>query len=502
MLAISNCKVIFVRNQQHCCFNLKAFTPYTKLPRFIILILLALLVVFQIAGEKIPVNEGAIGDGIFFRQVAIEFVDVIDADSYNYWQLQHILPFAIVHVVYVIFGLDLEPAPLLSGMLILNFILLWLGIYWFTQLSKKMRLSVNMDLFAFVLLFFNFLILKEAWYNPFSSDMFAFALGIGMANYFLRYEKTKLLLLTLVGVFVSPILLPIGGFLLLLPGDKLEMFGGPRPKSVAPVAVTALVIFVLTVLGLITNRFTNLQASLLYISCILAVGCVVFFMLYKNPVNWSKSFMQFRKKIKPEKLTALLILFASAAVILFLLSGTNANIEFSMLATNFWLELLRYPFDFITGHLAYFGVLFVLILLFFNRFLKEMAKLGMGCTLVILLFLILFFYPDSSILIPFTPLLVVIVIKAIRRFELQTKDLIVVGLINLLLSLFYLPLNVPRMVEGLESKAYVLFPAQRYFLHYGNHQNVYVYAVGLLLAIGLMVLFYVGKKRYIREELL
>lgn len=456
--------------------------------------------VFQIAGEKIPINEGAIGDGIFFRQVAIEFVDVIDADSYNYWQLQHILPFAMVHVVYVIFGLDLEPIPLLSGMLILNFLFLWLGIYWYTQLSKKMRLSVNLDLFAFVLLFFNFLVLKEAWYNPFSSDMFAFALGIGMANYFLRYEKAKLLLLTLVGIFVSPVLLPIGGFLLLLPGDKLEMFPDQRPKSVTPVGFTALVILVLVILGVVFNRFDSVEASIVYAASLVAIAAMVFYMLLQNPVNWSKSFAQFRKKIKPEKLTALLVLFASAAVILFLLSGTNTTIEVGKLVINFWSDLLRYPFDFITGHLAYFGVLFILILLFFNRFLKEMAKLGMGCTLVVMLFILLFFYPDSSVLIPFAPLMVVIVIKAIRRFELQTKDLVVVGVINLVLSFFWLPLNVPGMAEGLELKAYQIFPAQRYFMHYGNYQNVLVYAVGLLLAVGLLVLFHLGKKRYNREE--
>ncbi|WP_040401114.1 hypothetical protein, partial [Cecembia lonarensis] len=94
------------------------------MPRILLIILLFTIVLFQIPGEKVPVNEGTYGHGIFFRQVAIEFVDVIDEDSYNIWQLQHILPFALVHVVYVLLGFDLEPGPLLSGMLILNFLLL------------------------------------------------------------------------------------------------------------------------------------------------------------------------------------------------------------------------------------------------------------------------------------------------------------------------------------------------------------------------------------------
>lgn len=41
---------------------------------------LAILVFFQINGEKVPVNEGAIDNGIFYRTVGQTFIESMDAD--------------------------------------------------------------------------------------------------------------------------------------------------------------------------------------------------------------------------------------------------------------------------------------------------------------------------------------------------------------------------------------------------------------------------------------
>ena len=146
-----------------------------------------------------PVNDGAMGDGVFFREVAGSFLDTIEDESYNIVQIQRLLPFAMVNMVFSLFGFDHEYDSLMSGMLIFHFLMLIPGIYWFFSLTKKMRLRSSLTFLGFILLFVNFAILKETWYNPFSTDFTALILGIGQVNYFVKHERQKLFLVSIIG---------------------------------------------------------------------------------------------------------------------------------------------------------------------------------------------------------------------------------------------------------------------------------------------------------------
>ena len=463
------------------------------------------IVIFQMVGEKIPVNEGAIGDGVFYREVAGSFLDKIEDESYNIVQIQRLLPFAVVNMVYSLFGFDHENDSLMSGMLIFHFLMLIPGIYWYFSLAEKMRLRSSLSLLGFILLFVNFAILKETWYNPFSTDFTALILGMGQVNYFVKHERQKLFLISIVGGFVWPTLLLTGLVLIFFPSDSMLMHEGPRPKSFFPILASALVMFLLMLVSAFTGRFATGEPwnIILHKLSLLAMVAFVFVFMFKNPIRWKDSWLLFRKKLKSQKFLRFGAILLFFGVIVFLLSGSNQNINTEGLIQSYFVGMLRYPLDFMVGHLMYFGFLIPLSLVFFPRMVKEMATLGMGFTVVSLLMFILLLHPESRLMMPLIPFLVFLLLKSLKRYQILDKDMYVIGGINILLSAFWWPLNVSGMSEALASvnrDVVQSFPAQRYWLHFGDMMSFPVYIGAGVLFAAFVYLAYKGKKRYLRRS--
>lgn len=467
----------------------------------ILLTILFAIVIFQITNEKIPVNDGAIGDGVFYREVAASFLDTLDSDQgYNFLQIQRILPFAIVNGVYVILGFEMDNNALMSGMLILNLLMLTLAAFWYFRLTKKLRLTKNMEALGFILLFFNFPVLKDFWYNPFTTDVTALAFGIGQINYFVRYEKSKLLLLSLLGAFVWPTTFLIGIILLILPNKALEVYQGDRVKSFFPIIATALIIAIATALSFYLERtdstFSQGQIIFHKISLIFLMPFLLYLMI-NNPINWEKSIPIMFKSINGSRILGFSATFFGMLFVLFLISTNNANLSIYAWAKGFWNQNLRFPLDFLGAHTVYFGVLFPATIAFLPRIIKAMAKLGTGFTLAILCIAILTIHPESRLITPFIPFFVLLLLKALRRYTLSTVDLYFVFGFNLIISTFYIQINSANIItELMNAEALPMI----YYGHFGNHFNFVFYLIAIALFAGLTFLSFQAKKKYTREK--
>lgn len=450
-------------------------------------------------GEVIPINEGAMGDGLFFRQVAIEFVDVIDVESYNFWQLQFIMPYALVHILYVIFGFELEPETLISGIRIVHLLFVGLTMYWYFQLSKKLRLSDTLEALGFIILFFNFALLKDYWFNPFLPGLGALMLGMAQANYFVRHEKAKLFLISLIGVFTWPTLFLTGAILLVMPAGKLAIYDQGRPKSAIPVLMTIVVCMLLGVIAWQTGRLDqSLGVIALNFLAILGIGSVVFAILYWNPVNGQESWRIVKKKLTIKRIASFAGIVVFVIVMLALLSGSNENVRISDLWLSFWADKIVRPYDFLTGHLMYWGLLLPVTVVLGPKMLKQAANLGAGFVLLLLLMLPFIFHPESRLLVPFVPFLLILVLKSLRRYLLIGKDIWVLGISGLVLSMFWVSLGGTEMIQAMLQQDWLGFPAQRYGMHLGYLQSFEVYMFCLLLFAAFYLLFKRGLNRYAR----
>ncbi|MBW3466699.1 hypothetical protein [Arthrospiribacter ruber] len=463
--------------------------------RFLLIAILLAVVVFQIQGEKVPINEGAGLEGVPLRIVAEGFTDQFDDEGYDAFVIHRILPYALVNSIFVIFDFDMDPESLLHGILIFNFLILLLGCYWYFKLTKKLRSSVSMEILGFVLLFGNFLVLKISWYEAFHPGLFALVLGIGQANYFIRYEKTKLFLVSLIGGFVWPTLFPIGMVLIFLPSDKI-VFRENENSLLGIYLIPTVLCCVLTLIGV---YFTGTEHGVIWFGLgLLTLASMVYFGLNASGVSWIKSFQLLQKRMKPERLAYLATSVAVYFLIISLLSVGKSEFGIVDFLKGIAVQGAERPLMFLISQFAFYGILIPIILVFFSRICREAGKLGLGFMVVFILIMILVFYADAYWWVQAIPFMVLLVLKGLRRYSLVNKDIWVLSLLSLLLSKFWFKINV----EDLDQ--YILqntdsWIAQRYFQHFGLMQSELVYYIYIIVFLAASALIFLGKKRYAKS---
>ncbi|SFT41439.1 hypothetical protein SAMN04489724_0652 [Algoriphagus locisalis] len=465
--------------------------------------LLTLIVFFQINGEKIPVNEGTLGNGVFYRDVGRFFLDDIENAGYNLVQLTRILPFALLNLSFSTFHIVKDNQGLQNGMIIWQVIYLAIAVYWYFRISKKLRLKVAQTTLGFILLFFNYAWLKSVWYQPFTPDLMAFALGMGQVNYFLRYEKFKLGMVSILGIFVSPLLLISGLLMLFLPGEKLPVYEGQRPKSGFPVLLSLISMIAVGIAGWFIWNWSSdpLLDQLMHGLAILTFPLIIIFLAVKNSIDWEAALDQLKKRTKADRLSKGLMGFVGILLILVMLSGSNSELGIFSFIRETGNGAFRFPADFLISTALHWGLLMLFVLVYLLRFIQEMGKMGWSVCIITLLTLVLLPFLSPGTLAAWIPISGVILIKALRRYRWTKKDLILDGGIALLISLAWLSLNTDTLISYLSTRDPELlsnFGVQRWAMH----QPDLISFTGLLLAGLLLSLLTAGfvlrRKKYQR----
>lgn len=471
--------------------------------KLFLIALLALVVILQINGEKIPINEGAYGDGVFYRDVGRFFLDDIENSGYNLVQLTRILPFALLNLSFSTFHIVKDNEGLLHGMLIWQLLYLALAVYWFFRIAKKLRLKPSLLTLGFILLFFNFAWLKSIWYHPFSPDLFAFALGMGQVNYFLRYEKFKLGMVSILGAFVSPLLMISGLLMLFLPGDKVPLLEGERSKSLTPAILSLIIPFLLAGLGwgLWHWGTESLSSQVLHALALLAIPPTLIYGAIQNTVDWDTGWVQLKKRTKADRLSKGVMGFVGLLLVLVLLSGQNEGLGLFRFVKELGTGSFRFPFDFVSHLALHWGIAVLLTLLFLKRFYQEMARLGWPVVGVLAAALIFSLFFKINAMAAWVPLWMIVLIKALKRYRWGTKDLIWMGIGAFALSLCWLPINSPALVEFLVQKEASLvhsWAIQKWAIHFPEYSsNLSLFISTLCLGIALVGL-YRRRARYLR----
>lgn len=443
------------------------------------------------------------GDGVFYREVAQNFLDDIENASYNLVQLTRILPFALLNLSFSAFHIVKDLEAMRNGMIIWQLVFLALSLYWYFRICKKIRAKTPLITLGFILLFFNFTWLKDFWYHPFSPDGLAFALGMGQTNYFLRYEKFKLGLMSLLGAFVSPLLVASGLLMLFLPGDKLKFYPGERPKSSFPLLLGLAIPFVLAVVGWGIWNWADdggyAQANHALSLFILVPMSV--WIARRNPIDWEASLVMLKKRMKSEKLSKGLMALAGLLFILLLLSGNNESLSPIQLIRDIGNGALRFPLDFILGLGLQWGLGIVLTGLYLRRFAEELGNLGWAAVIIIGLSLILLPFLGSLALGAWVPLWIAILLKGMKRYHLGNKDLIILGVSSLFISLTWLQINSQPLVDWLTqplTENAESFPIQKLAMHLDQYRNWVSYGIGVLTLVSLGAILQLRRKRYQR----
>jgi hypothetical protein len=472
------------------------------LRKLFLLAALALIVYLQINGEKIPINEGAFGDGVFYRDVARFFLDDIEASKYSALQLTRILPFALLNLSFSAFHIVKDSLGLRNGMIIWQVVYLALSIYWYFRICDKIRAKTPLMTLGFILMFCNFAWLKWFWYSPFSPEAAAFALGMGQVNYFLRYEKYKLGMVSLIGAFVSPLLVVSGVLMFILPGDKLIEYPGERPKSTFPLLPAFGIPLITGVLGWGLwgwSEESTMDQAARVASLILFVALAVW-IAKNNPIDWEQSIALLRKKTKLDRVNRGVMALMGIILILVLLSGNDQPFGIIQSVLAIGNGTFRFPLDFILDIGLQWGIAVAFTLVFICRFIEQMG--AQGWAVVIIIFCAILFLPYFPALswAAWVPMWLVILVKSLKQYQWSGKDLISVAFLALLLSLTWLPINSEDLQVWLSMPSTEgSLAVQKLAIHLAPYRSFLAYGIGTVTMSLIILWFLFRKKSYQRS---
>lgn len=459
-----------------------------------------LLVLFSISvfGETTPVADGAGYDGEFYRKVFENFSTDFWGEGYDSFRIQRIFPFCLMHLVYKVAGIPFSHTSMINGMYVLHFVNLALQLLLFFKfvLNRKWKASTVAILFS--LFFFNYYTIKNCGYEPFQTD--AFALTIALAAYYaLDRGKTALsYAISLLGLVTWPTVTLVNLLLILFrqkPDEAPSKFSKLLFR-IAPFAYGAGValLFAAFLLFNKTRALCELiMAKPSFPHTALAFVAIIAFLFYffkkATPIPYSpKSFL---KGFDWKTLALVAIPFIAIKLIL----GVSANSEFYYDGKLFLLQIIFRPIRTIlvtpAGHLAYWGLLPVLALLTATSFTQNFAKRSAGHGLALLALLLFSLDSEARHIITFIPLMLLPLGESLDGLQIKPYAAALIVTLQLAASHFYIPINVEGFAEAMEQRAFLDYPAQRFFMSFGPWMSIE--NVAITLVFGVIVYFALKK---------
>jgi hypothetical protein len=473
------------------------------LRKLLLLAVLALIVYLQINGEKIPINEGAFGDGLWYRDIARFFLDDIEASKYSALQLTRILPFALLNLTFSAFHIVKDSLGLRNGIIIWQVAYLALSVYWYFKICDKVRAKTPLMTLGFILMFCNFAWLKWFWYSPFSPEAAAFALGMGQVNHFLRYEKYKLGMVSLIGAFVSPLLVISGILMFVLPGDKLIQYPAERPKSTFPLLPAFGIPFLIGILGWglwSWSEESTISQVARGISLISFIPLVIW-IAKSSPIDWEQSIALLKKKTKLDRVNRGLMALTGIVLILVLLSGNDQPFGVIQSVREIGAGTFRFPLDFMLDVSVQWGISLALTAVFLRRFIEQMAAQGWAVVFILLIAALFLPYFPALTWAAWVPMWLVILIKSLKQYQWSGKDLISVAALALLASLAWLPINSDELQAWLEMPSLGgSLSVQKLAVHLGAYRSFLSYAIGAIF-LTLIILWFVSRKNQYQRSM-
>lgn len=348
--------------------------------------------------ERVPVNGGLGWDGAIYARWARSFHEEIFVRRVDTYYIQRILPSAVIHYSLRAFSLALTDRNVMRAFGVLSVLLIALMGYLWALIASRLRISGPGTWLGFCGLFLNYVILKHTFYCQVTTDVSAYAIGLGMLYCYLEGWALGLYLLTFVGAFVWPLAVYIGAVLLLFPKD-------PQPESVATpprwhlhLAVSALVTAVALVgiryvlhkgpalaHGLVDPVYIEPIQPVVHLSILIAL--VYLFMGLTPLLRWANLF-------DPRSYFRCLCSRTGLSVVVLLVGVRYLHWHWSnkqyfmgvkdMLALTGFFSVAK-PGVFLVTHAAYYGPFFLLALLLWRPVCRLLHRQGVGLTLAVLL---------------------------------------------------------------------------------------------------------------------
>jgi len=490
--------------------NINIHSPKTFL-YFVLPLILTVIVVRGMAGEKIAIYDGAGWDGSIYRSIASEFNEKILLKYYHSYRLQRVLPYAVQNGIFNFFRIQKTNKNLMTGAQIMNFLILCTGVIFFFRIANLMYLSMPLRIIGFAAVFFIYPVLKLLGYYPFLTDTYAYTLAIMQVFYFLSEKKAKLILISIIGAFIWPTLLMSGLLLACMPrspftiDEKLKVHDKLILIIVKSGCILAVPILFLWMLLCKPVALKNCYHGARYLNnfmlgvSLFGVTAYIFMILLLIRISVIANIKKFVMTLKVKNIILFFLSILTVRLIMRFFSSGHIHITFNeLLKQRIITPSTVNPLVFLVSNFMYYGFAVILIMTNWKQFLQTCASYGYGFFAVISLGLMMSLNSESRHLIAFTPFFIFPLLRCLsgRRGEtVSFPAAILFVCASLILSQFWYTINVPGIEEAFKNPElggmgqYQDFPAQRYFGMTGAWMSHKMYWIYLIVFIASFVVY-------------
>ena len=137
----------------------------------------------------------------------------------------------------------------------------------------------------------------------------------------------------------------------------------------------------------------------------------------------------------------------------------------------------------VSEHIHSLGILIVFALLLWKDLVSECSKLfGLGGLIILGLFVLFMIKSEARHTLPFVPFVSLLLARVIPDNFLNTKNILVLLIISLVLSKIYYPLQLAVFSGNPQH-----FPAQHYFMFFGFSCNYTMYIIQITTSLFILI---------------
>jgi hypothetical protein len=447
-----------------------------------IIALFFILFIFGFFFESIPVYDGLGWDGSTYYNIATSGLSQFTEFKISGYYVFRSLPFVLFNFLPFENSINI----FLIYMNVINFIAIMLSVLYFFRIMKQLNVDEKMSIVCFILLFFNFPILKLVSYNPALTDHLSFFLSIVGFYYFLIKNKLASTIIIFISLFTFPSLSIVLLILNLFNVSKridISSFWSKVLNILFPILLLTFVILMInsvyesTLISKTTRQL--LPLSVLLLTLYLSYIAYVF---VKSEKFLSLPSLYFSILI--------IIIFFIFLIILKAYPSPPKTSYFSIIG--FGYSALKYPASFLVYHTFYFGLLFLFVIINFRKLLRNTVKIGTGPLIVSLFFMLFLLQSESRIFINIIPIILFILFSNFKSNNIPNYKIWLLLLIGILFSrIFYKINNVPNMWDLMRNESIRNeFPVQGYFMNFGPWISYEIYCIQSIIFIMAFIIIF------------
>lgn len=449
-------------------------------------------------GERVEVSGGLGWDGVIYARWARDFKHEVFVQRVDRYYIQRILPSAIVHYSLRALGIARTDRNIMRAFGLLSVLLFTLLAQTWVWVARRLQISEAGKWLGFAGLFLNYVVLKHSFYCPVTTDVSAYALGMGMLACYLDRRNVLLAVLTVIGAFVWPLATYVGGLLLLFPRGRgtgvVTSPAWPLPVALAVAAALCALVGIRHVVhtgyslihGLVDPVYLEPIRCVYHLSLVVSVvyvGLGVFYLLRSGQL------------FQPGLIFSLARL-RNAVLVLVLLGAVHAlQVHWSnkqhFMGIQEMLAMIAFgtvakPGIFLVAHAAYYGPLFLLLVFLWRPVCTLIHQEGgIGLTLVAALGLLLSLNSQSRYFINIYVMVLPFLIKATDSLHWRPSQYGLLGVLCLFFSKCWMTMNCGPFRGQLFE-----FPDQYMFMTHGPWISHGTYLVqGGVMLVGAYLIY-------------